>query len=473
MRNQRTSIGPLAPTAGAAAAPGPAGGPPASGLRRGCTRFTRRAVCGLGTALSSAAAAGCGRTEAHGEWQRTVAEASGTVVWMDNTDPATSGLNRVEEAFKRTYPRVRLEKQNVTGDYESAMLASLAAGSAPDVMRVNDNFLLAYKTRSLLAPLDKYVKASGLRREDFYPAVYDFGVYDGRPYAWFHGAATQSVFYNVDLFRRAGVPLPPSKWDQRGWTFDDFLDTARRLTQASASPAVYGASCYDNPANEQTFSINNGSPTGTYSKDGRQFTLADPPGHEAIQWIADLTNRHRVQPSRAAVAEYQGIGRMFRAGALAMHFLNSPQVTALRADAQFEWDVAPVPAKAKRLVEVGVKTYAVASAAKNPDNGWLLLHFSTEEEAARIFVETGYVIPAKRAYAKNFLAANAGKPPRNAALFVESLDSGTFQNHTLDTPGARRLYRGELLNSIWDGQTTAKDALGRVRPQVENLLAGR
>jgi hypothetical protein len=43
------------------------------------------------------------------------------------------------------------------------------------------------------------------------------------------------------------------------------VDTARRLTQANASPPIFGCSLWDDTGNEQTFSIDNGSPTSIYS----------------------------------------------------------------------------------------------------------------------------------------------------------------------------------------------------------------
>ncbi|MGH2371320.1 MAG: hypothetical protein ACRDI2_24355, partial [Chloroflexota bacterium] len=118
-----------------------------------------------------------------------------------------------------------------------------------------------------------------------------------------------------------------------------------------------------------------------------------------------------------------------------------------------------------------VQTYALAVGAKNPDNGWRLLHFFTEQEGAHIFIDNGYVIPAKKTFAKDYIAANKGKHPANMDLIVDSFNYQTQPNQTLDTQGARRIYRGDNLNEIWDGKITAKDGLTRVRAGVEEVIA--
>ena len=436
---------------------------------------TRRALfqgaAALGASGAVGALIGCG--QAGSGAPASSGAASGTVSWMYSANPQTSGFDKIEEAFKLKYPNVKLEVLYTSSGYDDKLLASYSAGTQPDVLRLNDDFVLGYKVKNLIAPLDKYVKASGLKKEDYFGAVYDFPVYDGKHYSWFLGANPRLIFYNVDLFKKEGVPLPPTKWEKSGWTWDDFVDTARKLSKVDprTGQGVYGASVYDDTGNEQTFSINNGSPTGIFSKDGRKFTLADPPGYEAMQWIADLTHKQRVQPTRQVANELKGADDMFVNGQLGMWWNNTGTILRLRRDAQFTFDVTPVPMKAKRLTESSVQTYALAVGAKNPDNGWRLLNFFTEAEVSRIFIDNGYVIPAKKTFSKDYIAANKGKHPANMELIVDSFNYQTQPNQTLDTQGARNIYRGKNLEEIWDGVVTAREGLTRVRAQVEAVIA--
>jgi multiple sugar transport system substrate-binding protein len=442
-------------------------------MKRSVTR--RQSVASL-AALSTGALAACGQAGGTtGTGQPAGggdSAATGKVSWMHSEgSPPVVGFDRIESAFKAKYPNVTLDILQITDGYDDKLLTMYSAGNPPDVLRLNDDYILAYKTKNLIAALDGYMKTSGIKKDDFYSAIINFPVYENKTYSWFMGINPRLIYYNVGLFKQNGVKLPPAKWQKTGWTFDDLVDTAKRLTQPG-SPGLYGAALYDDTGNEQTFSMNNGSPTGIFSKDGRTFTLADPPGYEAIQWIADLANKHRVQPTRQVANDNKGTDDMFINQQLAMRFTTTGFINRIRRDApSLEFDVTPVPMKTVRLGEGSIQTYALAVGAKNPDNGWRLLNFFTEQDAAHAFIDTGYVIPAKKTFAKDYVAASKGKPPANMALIVEALDYQTQPNQTLDTPAARSLYRGTNLNDIWDGKVTAKDGLNRVRAQVEAAIA--
>ena len=123
------------------------------------------------------------------------------------------------------------------------------------------------------------------------------------------------------------------------------------------------------------------------------------------------------------------------------------------------------------MMEASIQTYALAVGAKNPDNGWRLLSFFTDTEVAHIFIDNGYVIPAKKTYAKDYVDANKGKNPANMALIVDSFNFQTQPNQTLDSQGARRIYRGTLITDVWNGKLLAKDHLTGVRAQVEAAIA--
>ena len=429
-------------------------------------------LAGLSAALIPATLAACGQAGGGTESPKAAAAASGRVTWMYSDNPQSTGFDKIEEAFKQKFPNVTLEVLHTPRDYDDQLLAFYAAGNQPDVLRLNDDYIKGYMTKDLIAPLDKYMKASGVRKDDFYSAVINFPVYDGKTFSWFLGANPRLIYYNAQLFKQNGVPPPPKKWEKSGWTFDDFVDTARRLTTLNGATPQYGACVYDDTGNEQTFSINNGSPSGVYSKDGLRFTLADPPGYEAIQWIADLTHKHRVQPTREIRSQLKGSDDMFVNQQLAMRFTSTGFINRLYRDApQMEWDVAPIPMRSKRMNEGSIQTYAMATGAKNPENGWRLLHFFTEEESARVFIDNGYVIPAKKKFAKDYIEAHKGKPPANIELIVESFNYQTQPNQTLDTQAARRIYRGKNLDEIWDGKVTAKEGLTRVRSAVEAAIA--
>ncbi|MGH2368235.1 MAG: ABC transporter substrate-binding protein [Chloroflexota bacterium] len=391
------------------------------------------------------------------------------VTFMTNVDLERYRFTDILNEYRRTSPKVEVE--TVVGGLEK-LRTLIAAGTPPDVSRLNDNYVLQFALDQVTQPMDPYLKQSGLRRKDFYELIYDVGIFGGelggKRYAWPMGAAPRLLYLNLDLFRQAGGALPPNHtWDVPGWTMEDFLETAQRL---SRPPEQWGTLIFHNTGYEQTWAVNFGHPTGVFSKDGKHFTLADPLATEAIQWVVDLSTRHQVQPAWDTARE-QGNWKLFAAGKIGMLYDTFARVGRLREDLQFAWDVAPLPKKKERRTVNSLITYVIPAGAKEPQGGWDVLEFFAGPFAAQVFAETGYVIPPHRTYAQEVVKAGEGQPPKAIHLFVEALDY-----HTLPSLAARnvselrKIYRPELYGPVHRGERTAREMLTSVRPAVEALL---
>ncbi len=367
-------------------------------------------------------------------------------------------------------------------EYETKVRTMLAGGTAPDIMRVNDDYVRYYSIKDQVRDLTPYLKRDNIKPEDYYAPIYDFAKQpDGKYGAWSIGNQPRAIYYNVNMFKAAGVPLPPKDWTKQGWTWNDFLETAKKLTKGDQQ---YGALVYDDTGSEQTWAVNNGVADGIYAKDGKKFTLADPKGAEAIQWLADLSCKHKVQPERGLVEQgtTPNLGNnLFVAGKVAMIFRTQGTIGYFRKNVpkagepgSFEWDVAPVPGNVDQKSEGSLICFAITKPAKNPDGAWELLKFMGGPEGSKIFAERGAWITAHKA-SNDFLKPGKEPPasyPANLALFAKATEFGTVVNFTENTENARNVYRSEFAK-IWNCQETAKVVLDRVRRDVEEALSGK
>ena len=103
-------------------------------LRRAVlSRFGVGALAGgLGSGVLGACAPGGPGGGGAGEAPRPGTAASGAVSWMYSANPATSGFDRIEAAFKARYPQVTLDVQHAPDDYDNKLLALYSAGNPPD-----------------------------------------------------------------------------------------------------------------------------------------------------------------------------------------------------------------------------------------------------------------------------------------------------------------------------------------------------
>jgi len=86
----------------------------------------------------------------------------------------------------------------------------------------------------LLLPLDPLVQQSGVELGAYGPGL-DALRYEGKLYEIPYLLNPNLVLYNPKLFAAAGVEVPKA-----GWTWEEFRETARRLTQPERIPSTWG-----------------------------------------------------------------------------------------------------------------------------------------------------------------------------------------------------------------------------------------
>lgn len=378
-------------------------------------------------------------------------------------------LDKAIAEFRKANTQYNVKVEPTPGNYEAKMRTLLAAGTPPDIMRVNDDYVRGYSVKHQLLDLSKYMQRDKIKREDYFEFIFDFPRQaDGQYTAWPIGNQPRLIYYNVDLFKQVGAPLPPTDWTDKAWKWGDFLALAQKLTLPDQR---WGALVYDDTGFEQTFSINNGDETGIYSKDGTKFTLADPKGVEAVQWVTDLTCKHRVQPDWAYLQK-QSANNLFVSGKIGMLFRTFGETPYLRkAMTHTEWDVAPVPGNIQQRTEGSLIVFCVPKITKNPDGAWKLLSFLGGPVAGKIFAEEGQFVPIRKESAN--LIRPSGSPPAHIELFIKAMAQQTTVNFTENTERARQIYRPELSKKAFTCQASAQEVLGNVRHIVEDSLVGK
>lgn len=106
-------------------------------------------------------------------------------------------------------------------DYETKIRTMLAGGTVPDIIRTNDDFVRFYSTKGQFTDLQPLMDRDGITPDNYFPPIFDFPRQpDGKYTAWTLGNQPRVIYYNVDLFEKAGVALPPTDWTSEGWTWD-------------------------------------------------------------------------------------------------------------------------------------------------------------------------------------------------------------------------------------------------------------
>jgi multiple sugar transport system substrate-binding protein len=207
--------------------------------------------------------------------------------------------------------------------------------------------------------------------------------YDGKVYGFSHDTAYWLLFYNKDLFDKAGVAYPPAS----GWTMDQFIDTACKLSKpADGQWGMHNLNWLTGIlAKQQGFpylEMVNGVP---------QYRLDDPKTLAWYQRVADFINKDNCQPNADQNSSLGGADP-FLAGKAAMQFNGNWGFGSMKDKATFKWGVAPLPGL--KQPNVGMKV-GIVKTSKNQDAAWTFLKWLTyEPEATRFRSEHGMGQPA-------------------------------------------------------------------------------
>lgn len=205
--------------------------------------------------------------------------------WQDHTSEMT-------QAFESSHPNihVNIDLVPINGYLDKAMTAVLG-GSAPDMVALDATFIATMAGRNLLQPWDQYIKS--LDMSDFNKAMIEAGTVNGKLYALPYRGSTGVYFYNKTMFDNAGIPYP-----KEGWTYQDMLTIAQKLTVAGKQYGVGIAAAQSDPANVfSSFAPVLWAFGGDFlSADGTKAVINSPEGIKAITYWTELYTKYHVVP---------------------------------------------------------------------------------------------------------------------------------------------------------------------------------
>lgn len=346
-----------------------------------------------------------------------------TVTFMVFGDPAEfAAYERLVAAFTAQYPDIHVELGHVPGqeDYRQRLALDFTAGAPPDVMLLNYRRFAQFADQGGLAPLDAYLTQSDvLNTEDFFPVALEAFQFEEQLWCIPQNVSSLVVYYNRDLFDAAGLPYPAGDWTQA-----DFLALAQALTQDTDGDGVtdqYGVGLEPNLFRLAPFIWQNGGDLVDDPDRPTRLTLDTPPALQALEWFAALQTQYHVAPDAVAEATISSEDR-FLNGQLAMFFNSRRGVPTYRTIQSFVWDVAPLPGGAQRRGILHSDGYCMAATAANKDAVWTFIEFANSDAGQTVIATTGRTVPSLRAVAESPAFLDAGQPPANSQVYLDTLD---------------------------------------------------
>ncbi|XID90494.1 ABC transporter substrate-binding protein [Paenibacillaceae bacterium WGS1546] len=422
--------------------------------------------------LAAGLAAGCGgggKEPASGSGGSAESSAPGDSVklkfagWGDPSEKEV--FSKLLKSFEEKNPSIQVEYLHIPADYVGKMNTILAGGEAPDVFYVPDGDFGRWVSQGLLHPIEEFVEASSIDTEDMWESGlvryrYDGAVNGQGPlYALPKDIGPTVLYYNKELFAKMNVPFPSADTPM---TFEQLLDTAKKLTvEENGRITQYGMG----PIWWEGFVLGNGG--AFLSDDRREFVGNSEATVEALQFAADLSNKHKVVPNSAALSDMND-SQMFQTGRLAMMISGRWMVPEFRK-LPFDWDVAPLPVNewAGWSGSVGIGMY---SKTKHVEAAYKLVEFLGGPDGQREQSLMGFAIPSFKSMAATDVFLQPDQKPEHAEVFIQAAESqvpGPWTN----LPNAKwfdMLSQG--LAPMWEGKKSAADVLNELKPKLDQAI---
>lgn len=444
-------------------------------------------ACGTATAVSaptagqSATAAGPSATSVAASGSTTSATTSGAAA-ATSSNPAAgtanftvlgfgtpdeqAALSKGLQQFMAVHPGTQVDLANPANS-NNKLDTLIAAGTPPSTFTLSPFDMPGYVAKGAISPIDAYVAAAHYDLTDFYPKALNQYYWKGKLYGLPRGFGNQDLYWNVDMFSKAGVPVPAEKWADPAWMTDAFLTTAQRLTVRTGSTvSQYGYA--------QTFGLRQWEPWvwifggSVVDADNQKCLLGEAPAIAGLQFLADLMHKHQVMATPADL-KTQNLGARFAANQLGMAMGIPANLVTYRKLKAPAWDVAPLPTQKATLTSGGGIAWMMIAGSPQPDLTWDLVAWMAGTQVQTLECNVAGTAPPRQSIATSACYNDPSQPPKHMSVFLEAPAYVHADPQIVNWDQVDAMLEPGL-TAIWNGTKTANEALPPLVKQINAII---
>lgn len=384
-------------------------------------------------------------------------------MWGGESDQETY-QQRLDLA-KEKYPDIEVELIYVPEQYAQKVQTMIAGNTAPDIMQLAEDVHI-YSSKNQLASLNELVESADVDLDERFGTVHNNYSRDGNVYALPDRGGSLIVYYNKDLFDKAGLDYPTEDW-----TWDDLLSASQKLTVKEGDEIVeWGFGAGDWWPMWMSFMYQNGG--GILDADGNPI-INSPENIEAMQFYVDLIHKHKISPSNTDYANMGDIGsdQLFAQGKLAINFTGFWNIGTAANVEELNWDIAPLwKNKEAGTVPFG-SGLAITNQSKHKEEAFKIVEFLTSEEGQLPIVENKQDAPANIAVLGSdaFLEQEWANHPINVDTFAKSAEMIIDMPLTPEWNEMQKFF-GDNFAAVWTENASVEEALNQTQKDLEELF---
>jgi multiple sugar transport system substrate-binding protein len=398
-------------------------------------------------------------------------EVSGTVeLWHFFTEREADAIAQVIKDFESTHPNIKVTVK--AGQDDSKVTQAIGAGNGPDVgLSYSTDIVGKFCSSGAWVDLKQYIDRDKVDLNKLNATTRSYTEFDGKRCAMPFLADAYGMFYNKDLFAKAGLSGPPK-------TLDELTEYAKKLTVKNADGSLKTVGFlplydfYENAASHLAPAVG----AKWLTDDGKSAVGTDPAWKTLITWqkqLVDWYGYDKLQKFRAGLGDEYSADNAFQKGQVAINIDAEYRLAFVKDQSpNLKYGVAPIPTSDAAHYGGGYVTgniLGISKNAKNPEAAWELIKYLTTDDKAIIKL-SGLLknIPTT--------TASIADPGLNSdADFKTFIDIFNNPNSSTTPPSASGpAYQetfGQFLNSYQAGKVKDLDAgLADADKQINSVM---
>ncbi|OHD54566.1 MAG: hypothetical protein A2Y33_03425 [Spirochaetes bacterium GWF1_51_8] len=316
---------------------------------------------------------------------------------------AASGAPDEQEVYDELIAEFRKENPGITVKkievdwllYHDKLRTMCEGGESPDVVMVSVQYFAEWADKGYFLPIDGYKSDAELEIGDFYPKLIDMFTYRDNLYCIPKDWTTFVIYYNRDVFAKARMKQPSSSW-----TWDDFLNVAKKTTADTNA---------DNVIDRYSFMVEtwadwylnwvflNG---GSVFDENGEWLMANGENLNrnsgAIQFLADLIFVHQVAPQVDGALSGIGCIDAFKQQKIAMCMAGYWGMKMFSKIDDFQWGYCTLPGNSVNASSILGRGFAISAKSQHPEAAWKLVKFLAKPASMKKFIRFGMSLPARQ-----------------------------------------------------------------------------
>jgi len=411
----------------------------------------RMLAFGAIVAAGALALTGCSGSVSSGQSSAGGATSLDWAIW-GNTPPEIASAEHIAGLVHASDPNLTVKVQTMSWpDYWTKLPTTLAGGNPPCLVSMQMGHVREFADS--LLPLDNLLASASINVSDFDPGIMKALQVDGKQLAIPYDLGPIVLYYNKDMFKAAGVAEP-----QNGWTIDEFVADAKKLTSGSN----YGFTMDNSiePLMDWAPSITGSLPV---TDDGK-LAINTPEMVSVMSWYAGLVNKEKV--AAPVIASPTSTASVAFLGGTAAMYANGPwEMINNKAQAKFNLGIVTLPAGPKGVTgPIEGSGFGISKKCSNPTAAIKALAVLTGPDALAYMGDIGRAFPARTAQQGSWYknAVDGSKATLEAAM----KNGIPFRATTYWTQDGLNYSQGVV--SVINGNSSAADFLKGVQDQSQS-----